>query len=383
MPAPSPPSTSRASAAAGSALDSLAEAAPRLRELPSSAREACRRWAGEAGAELVGHFEELFASAQSSDLRELRSAMLARRWGRDRSEVLDALLLGVDAGAVELYWSVRCDRCYGQVSASDSLSDLADHASCPSCKIDFSTDLSQNVEVLFSPHPAVVPRSQERFCTLFPAGAPDQYAVFTLGPGQRATVWLDLPPGEYRLGPGRGRPDDRLLVEESGPSSLAWASDLAGIDHALGAGLCELGLHNLGEGRQRLSLTRVGGEPERTFASALTTHPLFRRRFGAQVLARDLRISTRFVVLLFTDLTGSTALYEEAGDAGAFAYIRDHFALLREVVEEHGGVVVKTIGDAVMAAFDQSLPAMKAALAMQERFGPWSRGRSLQHPPRL
>ena len=55
--------------------------------------------------------------------------------------------------------------------------------------------------------------------------------------------------------------------------------------------------------------------------------------------------------MLFSDLTGSTALYSEVGDAAAFRLVDDHFDVLRAVVDAHDGVFVKTMGDAVMAAF--------------------------------
>jgi class 3 adenylate cyclase len=71
------------------------------------------------------------------------------------------------------------------------------------------------------------------------------------------------------------------------------------------------------------------------------------------------------VALLFTDLRGSTALYERVGDATAYNLVREHFTLLAAIVREHDGAVVKTIGDAVMASFDDPAQAVRAALAMQ------------------
>lgn len=73
------------------------------------------------------------------------------------------------------------------------------------------------------------------------------------------------------------------------------------------------------------------------------------------------------VALLFTDLQGSTALYERVGDAAAYNIVREHFALLAAIVRDHDGAVVKTIGDAVMASFGDVAQAVKAALAMQDR----------------
>lgn len=135
--------------------------------------------------------------------------------------------------------------------------------------------------------------------------------------------------------------------------------------------------------RARITLTRHGHEQDRVVASTLATLPVFRRELSHQVLAPELRISTRSVSLLFTDLSGSTAMYEELGDARAFAVVRDHFALLRRVVEAHQGVVVKTIGDAVMAAFDAPVQAVEAGLEMSEAMDAWTATLGLAHPPRL
>jgi len=74
------------------------------------------------------------------------------------------------------------------------------------------------------------------------------------------------------------------------------------------------------------------------------------------------------VALLFSDLTGSTALYSRTGDAIAFRIVQDHFDLLRETIERFEGAIVKTIGDAVMAAFLDEMQALRAALAMQRAF---------------
>jgi class 3 adenylate cyclase len=73
------------------------------------------------------------------------------------------------------------------------------------------------------------------------------------------------------------------------------------------------------------------------------------------------------VTLLFSDLKGSTAMYEAVGDAAAYRLVRSHFAYLAAIVREHDGAIVKTIGDAVMAAFHEPLQGLRAAIAMQER----------------
>ena len=78
-------------------------------------------------------------------------------------------------------------------------------------------------------------------------------------------------------------------------------------------------------------------------------------------------IAERPMAFLFTDLRHSTALYERMGDVAAYEIVRCHFAFLAGIVLGHDGLVVKTIGDAVMAAFGNPADAVKAALDVQAR----------------
>jgi len=76
------------------------------------------------------------------------------------------------------------------------------------------------------------------------------------------------------------------------------------------------------------------------------------------------------VTVLFTDLKGSTALYERIGDLKAFSLVHQHFDRLSAAVQANTGAIVKTIGDAVMAAFQHPIDAVRAAVAMQQRSRP-------------
>jgi len=70
------------------------------------------------------------------------------------------------------------------------------------------------------------------------------------------------------------------------------------------------------------------------------------------------------VAVLFTDIKGSTALYDRIGDMKAFNLVRQHFGVLRDVIASNHGALVKTIGDAVMASFHEPIDAIRAALEM-------------------
>lgn len=349
---------------------------PPLRALPPAAVAAFERWGAKAPPAVVDRTRRWVERARPSELQRMRPWELADRWGMDRGEVLAALLRGVVDGALELYWSVRCERCHGSVASSPLLSDLADHADCPSCQVAFATDLGANVEVLLTPHPAVVPRVEQRFCTLFPLGAPDIRALFVVQPD--AVIRADVPveAGHWRIDAGARLPHLEVTVGQEGDPHVRWSAAGGPAQVSAPGGTLALELHNPTRRRARVHLSRVGAE-DKVPASALTTLPAFRRMMGHQVLSPTLRIAVRSVAVVFTDLAGSTAMYEALGDAGAFAFVRDHFELLRGVVEEHGGVVVKTVGDGLMAAFHEAGAAAAASLDMLARFDGWAPRRDL------
>src|SRR5262249_47513985 len=79
------------------------------------------------------------------------------------------------------------------------------------------------------------------------------------------------------------------------------------------------------------------------------------------------------IALLFSDLKGSTALYQSIGDASAYHLVRDHFAFMARVIRDHEGAIVKTIGDAVMAAFVSPVQAVAAAIDIQRQTAAFNR----------
>src|ERR1700754_307730 len=75
---------------------------------------------------------------------------------------------------------------------------------------------------------------------------------------------------------------------------------------------------------------------------------------------RDLQDAT----FLFTDIEGSTRLWEEEPERMKVA-LASHDTLARAAVEEHRGQVVKMTGDGVHAVFDDPLDAVLATLRLQ------------------
>jgi class 3 adenylate cyclase len=96
----------------------------------------------------------------------------------------------------------------------------------------------------------------------------------------------------------------------------------------------------------------------------LLTTQTFRDLFSSEVIHGTEGIGVRDITILFTDLKGSTALYDRIGDLKAFSLVHQHFDRLGKVITENSGAFVKTIGDAVMASFLNPSDALKAGLGM-------------------
>ncbi len=81
---------------------------------------------------------------------------------------------------------------------------------------------------------------------------------------------------------------------------------------------------------------------------------------------------TGTVTFLFTDIEGSTKLWEHAASAMHTALAR-HDEILRDTVKSHGGYVFKEVGDAFCCAFASAPEAVGAALAAQRALveEPW------------
>src|SRR6266508_3596870 len=83
-------------------------------------------------------------------------------------------------------------------------------------------------------------------------------------------------------------------------------------------------------------------------------------------------LPTGTVTFLFTDIEGSTPVWEREPGQMRLALARHH-AILRTTIADHGGHAYKTIGDAFQAAFALPAQAVAAALAAQRAFAtqPW------------
>ncbi len=72
--------------------------------------------------------------------------------------------------------------------------------------------------------------------------------------------------------------------------------------------------------------------------------------------------------ILFTDIVGHTEMMQRLGDAKGRDVLREHEWITRDLLKQHGGAEVKTMGDGFMASFGSVTSAMECAIALQRAF---------------
>src|SRR5690349_12748257 len=101
--------------------------------------------------------------------------------------------------------------------------------------------------------------------------------------------------------------------------------------------------------------------------------------YGELSYPTEARLPTGTLIFCFTDIEGSTQLWEQHLQAMPAALAR-HDTLVLQAVELHSGAVFKTVGDSVQAVFVRAADALSAALAAQRALNaePWGEAGPLQ-----
>jgi class 3 adenylate cyclase len=327
------------------------------------------------GHGLAQKLADLVLHAQEVDLWHIRPLKLAREWDRPAVQVIELCLQAVRAGLLELRWDLLCPRCRVAKAWSGGLDRLPDGAHCGSCNIDYGRDFSKNVEASFRPAEAIRPMESGEYCLMGPLSTPHIKLQVALDPAETREIKAQLSFGPYRLRTLEAGPECDIEVGIDGfPTMILEDQDVKAGPPA------KLGTIRL-ENRSPRLLTAIV-ESRAWVADALTADRVtalqaFRDLFSEDVLRPGDEVSIGRVTLLFSDLRGSTALYQKIGDATAYHLVRDHFAFLAQTIRDHQGAIVKTIGDAVMAAFARPEDGLAAAVAIQRQVAAFNRDHPL------
>jgi class 3 adenylate cyclase len=355
-----------------------------------------------ADPEVVAAIEKLIVDGTDRELCRINVLKFAEQRGLDDEKTIGGFLHAARLGIFDLTWNVLCPGCGGVLDAAQTLKSVHKEAyDCALCATGYEPTLDEMVEVAFTVNPRVRhiaahdPHTLpvwEYFRQIFwgnglslpetgfeelmdeitidsielPAGQKAQLSVqvpekflIVFEPVTHAAHFIDVkgeptkerqtlsliynkvqartPTTEMRPGPLRLSVENRTDVRNL---PAIWIADDT--------------LHHLLANR-RPFLT----------AKRLLTNQIFRDIYRTDTLDVDQGLKLTSLTFLFTDLKGSTALYDRIGDFAAYELVRAHFHVLQEIVAAEAGAVVKTIGDAVMATFATPDRALAAALRMR------------------
>lgn len=324
-----------------------------------------RRLDAEVVERLVAHV----LSDDELDLHRLQPLDLARVLGVDEDELLRTCLHATRLGLLDLRWDVVCPHCRGVRQELGNLGDVPPRSACEVCGIDFTTDVENAIEITFRIHPSIREVPERFYCSAEPATKEHIEVQLALGPGEVRRVSTRLVPGRHRLRLRGSKTEAFLDVAERGSEAteLRFVAS-RGPEEARSGTSPTLVLENDRDEPTTFVVERARWSDTALRPGRLLSFQDFRDLFSDQFLAADVQLEVGEQTILFTDIVGSTAFYERRGDPSAFVEVKRHFDELFSIVSKNRGAVVKTIGDATMAAFCTPLDAVRAAVRMHEVF---------------
>jgi class 3 adenylate cyclase len=344
-------------------------------------------------AEWIEHLRQFILQADDDEAAHLRPYALADRWHAPRRAVLELCLAATRRSLLDLRWDIVCPMCRGANMSVPQLSEVHADAYCPSCRMEFHVNFDHAVEVTFRPNAALRPIDAGTYCVGGPQLTPHIIAQQLLAAHESRTLPLALEPGAHRLRARAKVPhavdghfDLRVSSEATNQPASAITLHIAeqgwAADHSLTAPNVSLTLVNDTPYEQGVVLERVAWNDQAVTAADVSTMQAFRDWFASQALRPDVQLGITHLAVLFTDLRGSTQLYREIGDAPAFERVLEHFDVLRRSVDQHAGAQIKTIGDAIMAAFLDPAQGVAAGLDILRGMAQLNQSRS-DYPLRL
>jgi class 3 adenylate cyclase len=345
----------------------------RVRLAPGGAdrlrRLAERLAADGADADLVARLSSTIAQGDDLAVAQFRPYAFADAWRVPRRGVLELCLKATRIGLLEFRWRLLCPLCRGSREGLATLADVGSRAHCESCHIDFTANFERSVELTFRPSAAIRELDANEFCVGGPQITPHIVAQQLLPAGASRALTLPLEAGRYRVRTPSTTGGVLMAAASDGAASLTIRAVEGGWPDGEPTVSLQpsLRFENTTDQQQLFVLERMAWTDQAATAAEVTALQLFRDLFASEALRPGEECSVGSVAIVFTDLRSSTQMYREIGDAVAFGHVLGHFDVVKALIAEEGGAVVKTIGDAVMAVFTRPVCALRAMIRAQVR----------------
>ena len=303
------------------------------------------------------------------ELNRIKPKELAHKMGCNFDKFLQICLHATRDGILHLSWDSICPHCRGPRQSTAGLGDMELNQSCVDCDLDFKIDSEEALELTFRVDPLVRDVPDVQYCSAGSSKKQHILAQRTLAPGEIFKFTQLVQKGAYRI---RMVGSDHMVTlpqcERDRVTEVKWDGlDPLEFTDTEGTEL-KITLENNSDSSTEFILEEEWWRDESLSASEVLACSEYRDYFENQILPTSLNLEMGVQAILFTDIVGSTKFYEETGDVGAFNAVKAHFEEVYACIDKHHGTVVKTIGDAVMAAFVRPEDALKSAIEMQEIF---------------
>ncbi len=322
----------------------------------------------------IENLHHFLRTSDSSDVSKMRPIYLAKKWGADELEVIRLFLYATKVGVMNLSWNLICPNCRVSKVEYRSLNSLEQQFHCDLCGINYNANFGKYVELNFSVHPAIRVAYDNMYCVGGPMISPHVQIQQVIERGQRFELKIPQNPKDFRV---RILQANHVLELVESSESMVVEYTEKGFKQGeveVGDGLNTMHIVNSSSSDIVLVLEKTEWNSDVLTAAKVTSMQEFRDLFSSEVLSPGQQVGVENVTILFSDLLGSTSLYELVGDADAYGQVRRHFDYLTEWIAKNSGGVVKTIGDAVMAVFHMPEDALKAAIQIQQHVSDFNEG---------
>ncbi|HMV44791.1 MAG TPA: DUF5939 domain-containing protein [Leptospiraceae bacterium] len=317
--------------------------------------------------DIIKKLLEFIETGDDQDLYRIRVLELANKWKVSERELLIICMHATRLGLLTISWDIICPHCRGTRQEAVTLFEVPAKGSCEVCEIDFDNNSENSIEITFHIHPSIRNVPKVFFCSAEPAKKTHIKMQKVLGPKQFIEENLNLNVGSYRLRIKGERNFNILNITDTEEKKLInWFS--ADNTNFLSGTNPLIRIENPKEKINLYTIEELAWDPFVLKPAYIFTLQEFHDLFSAEAISSELKLELGLQTVFFTDIVGSSSLYDIQGDSKTFVQVKRHFEEIHKIVQENQGAIIKTIGDAVMASFPSPGNGIQAANLLIHKF---------------